>query len=323
MPKSKKDPPLPATGAPPPDDAPPSGDVDAPLPPDSGTLPVDDPPVRDAGAPEHEEDTGEPVTRALTDAFLAKKATQDRIRQVAVARAPTGTQESDIDELVQMANERAMETTSLARSVSSMRPWVSRLTQNIVIDHYKADARRLKWLDPSVDVQELPPDPADESDEVAVPADDPTAPPRPMGWVERGGLERFLDANVKTPADRLTLEMIRFKARSGKTNAEVAKEFGMSEDAFDARLARFKAKWIPQWKESDERRQLMILLWILRGVLLLAVGVTIYFLVPWHKAEPIGPTTVPELQPAPSASAAPPDQFNQALPPDDGKPGPK
>ena len=52
------------------------------------------------------------VTRELTFAFLAKKAARDRIREVVEFRVPRGTQESDIQDIVQEANLRAMTTTA-------------------------------------------------------------------------------------------------------------------------------------------------------------------------------------------------------------------
>ena len=94
-------------------------DAAVPLPPDSGSFPVDD-------AAKADNDADETVTRALTNAFLAKKTTQDRIREVVEARVPTRTQAADVENLTQTANERALTTTSLARSVKGLRPWSRR-----------------------------------------------------------------------------------------------------------------------------------------------------------------------------------------------------
>ena len=333
MPDSKKDPSLRSSGALPSDDSAPiseprpsspepdasllgfgasSNDAAVPLPPDSGSFPVDD-------APKADDDAGETVTRALTNAFLAKKTTQDRIREVVEARVPTRTQAADVENLVQTANERALATTSLARSVKGMRPWVSRIAQNTVIDGCRENGVQLKWVDRSIDVQELPPDEAYDAAEHEVPADDPTAPPRPVKESDEDRLLRWLRSNVKSKADRATLEMIVTKGASGKTNAEVAAEFGLSEDAFDARIRRFRMKWQPQWKRAEEQRNRTMLL--ILGAAAIVLAVVAWWLLHRKHVEPIGPTTVPLLVPVPSAtvSAAPVEnRLNQALPPEDG-----
>ena len=58
-----------------------SNDAAVPLPRESGTF-------ADDHAPKDDDDAGKTATRALTNAFLAKKATQDRIREVVEARHP-------------------------------------------------------------------------------------------------------------------------------------------------------------------------------------------------------------------------------------------
>jgi DNA-directed RNA polymerase specialized sigma24 family protein len=280
----------------------PSNDAVAPLPPDAAHS------SHDAAAVQ--------VTPALTRLFLAKKATRDRVREVVEYRVPRGTQEADVENLIQDANVRAMTTTSLARSVAGMRPWVSRITQNVVIDHFRANAVHLKWLNRSVDVQELPPDPAAEGEEAEIPPADPTAPPRPIEEMDERMLDSWLEKNVKSKADRLTLEMLRQKARTGATNAQIAAELGITEKAYDNRVLRFKAEWIPKWKRH--RREMR------RNLALLIVAAVVAALVGWwlygrKSVEEIGPTTVPVLRPVPTASAsAEPEQFNQAAPTDGG-----
>src|SRR6202044_2404521 len=130
-----------------------------------------------------------------------------------------GMQEADRKDIFQKANVRAMETTSLARSVPGMRPWVSRIAQNEVIDHLRGQVTHLRWLKPGVDVQELPPDPAAEGEEAEVPAEDPTTPPRPVEELNPRMLGPWLKANVETKADKLTLEMLERQAATDLTNA--------------------------------------------------------------------------------------------------------
>jgi DNA-directed RNA polymerase specialized sigma24 family protein len=285
----------------------PANDIEEPLPPDGEGFALEDAPVPaspDAIA----------VTRALTSAFLGKKATQDRIRDVVVYRAPRHTQDADVRDMIQEANMRVLSATSLARSVAGMRPWVSRIAQNTVIDHYRGNAKHLKWLDRSVEVQELPPDDACDGVDAELPPDDPTAPPRPIEVIDPRMLDRWLDKNVTTKADRLTLEMIRQKARKKQTNAEVAAEYGITERAYYARVERFKAEWVPRWKEHREERNRTLML------LLLVAGALVLLALAWWLLRPtradIGPAAVPVLEPVPTASASAPqdDRFNQADP---------
>ena len=302
------------------DDAGPSSYDDLPLPPDSGSFPVD-------GAPPGDEDAAIAVTRELTNAFLAKKATLDRVRQVVGARATWGTQQADLENMVQTALVHALSTMSLARSVAGMRPWVSRIAQNVVIDEAKANKQHLKWLDRSVDVQEVPPDAVNQGEDAEVPPEDPTAPPRPVESLEEPRLDRYLGSHVKTAGDRQILEMIRQKARTGQTNAQVAAEFGVTEDAFDARLRRFRDKWVPQWKKSEARRQRMrMLVWLGGALLIVGAAVLAWWLLHARKTEDArGTVVVPVVFPAPSASVVPPEdgRFNQSAPTEEEPARPK
>ena len=283
--------------------------ADAPLPPDEG-VPAGE---GDVGSPEAP--GAPPVTRALTNAFLATKAALARIREVVEARVPKGLQKADVDDLVQQALVKALSTTSLARSVPGMRPWVSTIAQNTVIDRFRADAKHLKWLRRDVDVQELPPDPANDGEEEE--ARKLEGVPRPPAEDAPGMLARWIDGQDLSKADRVTLEMIRDHAKNGGSNTELAARFGMTTPAWENRLHRFKQKWVPHWKKH--RRDRMLLL-----VLLGAAAVAIALAVLWWLLRPareIRPdlSVAPRRRPAPSASAdaAPPveGRFNQAVPP--------
>jgi DNA-directed RNA polymerase specialized sigma24 family protein len=245
--------------------------------------------------------TGLPVTAALTQAFLAKKATQDRIREVVECRAALGASKMDLEDMIQDANLRAMTTTSLARSVPGMRPWVSRIAQNVVIDFYRDGAKHLKWLRRDVDVQELPPDAAADGEEGELPPPDPNAPPRPVQELDRRMLHGWLAANVKTKAERLTLEMIEQKAASNVSNADLAAEFGMTEAAFDNRLLRFKNKWIPRWQKHKRDQVMVIVLLVFAAA---AAGLLWSLESSKKKGDVQGPTEVRVLQPAPTATAS-------------------
>jgi DNA-directed RNA polymerase specialized sigma24 family protein len=283
--------------------------AEAPLPADDAHFPLTE-------APSSPEAAALPVTRALTKAFLAKKAAQDRIREVVEYRVPRGTQKADVNDLIQEANLRAVATSSLARSVPGMRAWVSRIAQNAVVDHFRGNARHLKWLDRSVDVQGLPPDAALEVDPLEGRPEDPAAAQRPIESIDERSLQQWLETQVKTKADHLTLEMIRQKAAAGMANAALAAEFGITEGAYDQRVQRFKAKWVPRWKQYRKERQWAIVVLLAVGGAALLVAALWWLLYGPKKTERIGPTEGPDLRPVPTAStpAPEPDRFNQAQP---------
>ncbi len=272
------------------------------------------PPARvDAGTPQ--------VTRALTNAFLVTKAARERIREVVEARMP-GEQESDVEDVCQQALEKALTTTELARSVAALRPWVSRIAQNAAIDHLRRGAKHIKWLDRSVDAQELPPDPAMEGED---PADERRleAVARPSADEDdaRGMLGRWIDRQPLTKADRLTLEMIRDQAKNGGTNADLAARYGMTVAAWDNRLLRFKGKYVERWKRHRERQLVLLLI----GVALALVVAVLVGRWLRGREEPPTPAVVPErvapsasAAPAPAPAPAPEDRFNQAAPTDAG-----
>jgi DNA-directed RNA polymerase specialized sigma24 family protein len=280
-------------------------------------LTVADEAIDDEEAPISAEAAGLPVTRALTHAFLATKAVQDRIREVVEYRVPRGTQKSDVNDVIQEANLRAVATTSLARSIPAMRPWISRIAQNAVIDHFRGNARHLKWLDRSVDVQGLPPDAALEADALESTPEDAAAPPRPIESIDEQSLQRWLETHVTTKADRLTLEMIRQKAAAGgKANAAIAAEFGITEGAYHQRVHRFKAKWLPRWRQYRKDRQRAMVVWLAVGGAALLVAALWWLLYGPKTTERIGPTDGPDLRPVPTGSvpAPEPERFNQAQP---------
>jgi hypothetical protein len=133
-------------------------------------------------------------------------------------------------------------------------------------------------------------------------------------------IDPWLGDNVKSAADKLALEMIRYKAATKKTNAEVAAEFGMTEAAYDNRVLRFKGKWVPAWKrEQDRRRRDRTVVWLV--VIALALAAFAWWWLHTDKTEDIRPTDVPVLLPAPSASATlePEEPFHQAAPTDGGE----
>jgi hypothetical protein len=306
----KTGPPKPVDAAVPPKD-PATKPVDAPLPPKDAPVPPVKPPI--------------PVTRELTNAFLALRSTQDRIEQVIAARCQGCVQESDRDNILQDANERAIGTKALADSVENLRPWVSRIAQNMVVDFFRRQAVQAKWLVAGVDVEELPPDPVNAPDDEVNVADvaefeaaaNDVTPPTDERWTIGAWVEAEI-AKRKEPhrtRDGQLLEALRYKAAHPKTTDEaVAAVFGMTRDKYKHRLATFKAHYVPIRRRYVQRR-FAIFAFILLGIVALVVAIRA-----WKRGRPaIGadPDAKPLVATPPSASAPPlppPDRFNQAVP---------
>ncbi|HEY6460519.1 MAG TPA: hypothetical protein VIY73_10230 [Polyangiaceae bacterium] len=272
-----------------------------------------------------------PVTRELTNAFLALRSTQDRIEQVISARCEGNVQASDMENILQDANERAIGTKALAESVESLRPWVGRIAQNMVVDFFRRQAVQAKWLVAGVDVEELPPDPVNAPDDEVNVADverfeaaaNDVTPPKDESWTLGAWVEAEI-AKRKEPhrtRDAQVLEALRYKAAHPKTTDEaVAAVFGMTRDRYKHRLATFRAHYVPIRKRYVQRR-FAIIVFILLGIVAL-----VWAFFAWKRdrlAIGADPDAKPLVATPPSASAPPPpppERFNQALPPpSDGK----
>jgi DNA-directed RNA polymerase specialized sigma24 family protein len=265
------------------------------------------------------------VTRELVDAFLAKKATYTRVLQVVKARAASGEQRVVVEDIAHNTLTRGLTTEALPKTVEGMWGWIAQVSVNQVKDHYREEAKHERWLNREADVDEVPGGPPMD-DEAEVPADDPTAPPRPVRKVNEEALRSYLRKSTRSAADQLTLEMIETRAARKLTNAQLAAEFGMTEAAYDKRLQRFRTKWVPRWERSEDRKERIVTVVVIAAIVIFVV-VSIVMGLRSAAVEPIGPTVVPTLAPAPSASAAPVEApFNQSVPPQPSTPprlGPK
>jgi DNA-directed RNA polymerase specialized sigma24 family protein len=265
------------------------------------------------GAPANDSPSTVPVTRELVVAFLAKKATYTRVLQVAKARADRGEQRVVVEDIAHDALTRGLTTEALPKTVEGMWGWIAQVSVNQVTDHYREEAKHLRWLNREADVDELPGGPPMD-DEAEVPADDPTAPPRPVRKVNEEALRSYLRKNAKSAADQLTLEMLETRAARKLTNERLAAEFGMSEGAYDKRLQRFNAKWVPRWRRSEDRKERTVTVVVIVAIVISVVAAIVMAL-RGATAERIGPAVEPTLAPAPSASAAPVEApFNQSVP---------
>ena len=292
-------------------------------------LEKDDPIADDAPVTDDEAECP-PVTRELVNAFIGTQMARDRITQVVTCRCIKGTPEHVIEEIVQRAHFAVAVASSLPRSVPRMGAWLSTVAHNAVPDYFREMAHHAKYQNREADVEQLPPDPASEGDETESPVD-PTAPPRPVEVIDDNMLGSWMEKQKLTAADKAVLEMIRYEAKTKASHTDVATRFGLGMTAYDNRLKRFKAKWIPAWKKEKERRNRMAVMWrrarragAVAGVV--ALGVAAWLVWKWMRGdlgerapEPMRPVQSASSEPVPPVPVEPP-VFNQALPPADAGP---
>jgi len=120
-----------------------------------------------------------------------------------------------------------------------------------------------------------------------------------LGDEAEGLLEPYLEAIV-APHDRPILDVIRERARGGKTYADLAAERKMSVDQLDRKIRRFKTKYAPRVR----RRRTILLLLKLGAAVVVAVAAVLYFLL--TRRPPISDEALPDpaARPLPSASAS-------------------
>jgi hypothetical protein len=290
-------------------------------PPDSAarpTSPPAEPSLLSVVAAPSDDPSALCVSREVLTAFLGKKATQARILQVVRARVRNGTQPSEVDDLVQKANLRAMTAKALPSGADRMRPWVSQVAAYTVIDHYREAAKETKADLRPISLEDVPLDEAvmeEPLDEGRLDAKDATFEGKTEP-LDSATLVSWLGGVVTSAADLMTLEMIRCKAITGMTNAALAAEFGMTESAYDSRLLRFRSQWVPTWKKEKERRWRIGLL-ILTIVLLVAVAALARYVWPrlFGRIDPPARIEAP-VPPAPIVTASAPPRFDQAAPPE-------
>jgi len=141
--------------------------------------------------------------------------------------------------------------------------------------HFRRGKTDLAWLNREVDVEKQPDEPAE------LPGDT---------WLVAHWLDR---AVAKDERDQQTYEMIRYKARTGKTDEQVAADHFMTYAAWTCRLSRFRTKYAPRWR----RRQLFV-------ILMLGGGAAVVVFLAWHWWKAMQPDIGPD-RPFPTPSARP------------------
>jgi DNA-directed RNA polymerase specialized sigma24 family protein len=283
----------------------PSDDEEVPVSSSRPAVPhVEDAPPGDLPA---NDDPDARVPQPVLEAFLALDSTQDIILGVVMRRLSKDPPEFLIDDLVSDANFACLTSKSGARDEAKLGSWVAGVSANAVKDYFRTNMRHAKHFNHEEDVDALAVEPLPE------PLDTTTAE-----WL----LERWLDKRVAGNArDRETLDLIRFKARTGKTDEEVCADKQLRLAQFRSRVHYFKKKHLAARQRHvarvEERNRLLVL-WMKRVAagIVAAVVIGFVFWLLWRPklhAEP-DRFQAPSL-PTPSASASAPPPFNQALPP--------
>jgi DNA-directed RNA polymerase specialized sigma24 family protein len=244
-------------------------------------------PVEVAAAP-----SGTRLTPGVSDAqlrgLLGRRETQEYIRHVVVGRVSEDFPRADIDDIVNDANVAALRSTSRPWSMETARGWLGTVTARAVAMHFRRGAVHAKYLELEADVEEL-----------AAPPDDDLAP--------RMSVSRWLaHAVADNPRDQETVEILRYKADTGKSHAEVAADHAMTTSALKNRVSKLKARYEPEWR----KRERTILLLVLFGI-----GVVVALAL-WLLLRPRLPVLGPDVyppEPKPTATV-PPAPFEPAQP---------
>jgi DNA-directed RNA polymerase specialized sigma24 family protein len=214
------------------------------------------------------------LTGAQLRDFVSRADTQRHIRKVIVARLNGQAPAHLIDDLVQQANLEVLASKSPPRSMATANGWVAIVAARTIAHHFRRDAVHAKWLKPEVEVEELATEAAEADG-----ASDPK-------WLITNWLGPLVVENAR---DQETYELLLYKARTGKTHAEVAADHAMTEGALKTRIRALKTKYEPQWR----RRQRMILVFILLGAAA-TIAALVWLLTP--KASPRGQLPPPATQ---------------------------
>jgi DNA-directed RNA polymerase specialized sigma24 family protein len=242
------------------------------------------------------------VSRPTLEAFLALDATQDLILRVVLKRLRPRAPEFLVDDLVSEANFACLTAQSLPRDEKTMGSWVVGVTAITIHDWFRTNARYAKHLDPEADVEaivaEIPEEPDTDVD----------------GWM----LDAWLETRVKTARDRETLELIRYKARTGKTDEQVCADKKLTLSALRSRVHYFKKKHhaaLQRHKVRMAERDRLIWL-VLKWGAGLVVGAIVVAVVVWALWKPKLEIQPLPPAPVPSASASSDPTRDIAQPPD-------
>ncbi len=245
-------------------------------------------PLLDSDFLPHEEDAAPSSLRAVPDlpsalpanddarssispkelrAFLCRHDVQRRIRGVVRTRLGKDAPKEVAEEIVQNANLAMLEANSRPRSMATALGWVSIAAARAVIHHFRRGAGDATWLDREADVDDQP------GEQGEVPG---------HGW----SISQWLaEAVQQNSPDEETFELLVYKAQTERSYEQVAADHGITSAALRSRVHEFKKKYEPRWR----RRQGMYVLILLLGAALVAIAVTLAWLLLRPTPAEIGP----------------------------------
>jgi hypothetical protein len=280
------------------------------------------------------------VTDADLRAYLSRKETQQRLRNVVAGALRDRATRDLVGELAGETQLTILDGETRPESLETMPDWVDGVARNIVRARFKdekeerkvftsrpvlgegdadANGRAADAYDGSRDQDEADgarartaghaANAADAIDSADADAPDSSGEATPDAFL----LSPWLRSRANKDADeRALLELLAYKARTKKTYAAIAAERGTTANAISLRIHRLRKKYEAEWQEHKRKRDAMVLAWIKAAkvagvVVLVAFAGMLMWLVTRSRRDEARPVDdVPQLRPAPTASADPP-----------------
>jgi DNA-directed RNA polymerase specialized sigma24 family protein len=241
----------------------------------------------------------DPAARELDPAVVRRFLSHQRALDLAANAVRGLVPAQEVEDLAADAIVRACRARP-PRVGAVLPAWLATIARRVAVRWLEKRARRAKYEGP------LPVRQAREDDYTGQPVEDHV---RLEGSVfdygAAGEAEALLDPyleSIVAPHDRVILEVLRRRARGGKTYADLAAEHNLSVDQLDRRIRRFKTKYAPRVRR---RRSLMLLLKVGGAVVAFAVAAAVLLYLLLHRGGP-GNAAQPDpaTQPLPSATAS-------------------
>jgi hypothetical protein len=210
----------------------------------------------DRDSPPPDEPPPQPVSDVFRD-FMGQDSIQDLILRVVRKRIFFNAPQSLVDEIVSDANIACLEAKTKPADMEKGPAWVAGVTVNVVRLHFRRCAKDQRWIHRDADVDEV------ALEEIAPPVfeavDDASL---------FDSIDTWLDKVVARSArDQETLKILRHKARTKQTDAQVVEHFGLSSvSALSSRVHYFKTKYEDRRRRWLAQRERTIALWFKIGM---------------------------------------------------------
>jgi len=267
-------------------------------------------PENGSDAPENDSEASEPgaddrprISPEEMRAWIARADVIDRMKAAIGAVMPKKTPDEQREEVLHRAFDRALTTEARPFVGGNTLAWFGRVAETEALKFFREKKAERKHLNRTKDVAQLPERPED-----AALGDVPRRETL-VGWLQVHG--------VRSKTDKETLELIIRKARGKMTSAEIAKDAGISANAFDKRVQAFHEKYARLRERYLKRRNAFILALKIFFVSSVVIGIA-FGIWKWVAKDDIrrDPDEFRrgKAPPAPSVSATAEPTFDQALP---------